>query len=61
MQAVPEGKMNFLLTLSAKSAKVPPQKEVCLMKLFQGHIYGNSYRYRYTGNGALPCPGTGPL
>ena len=31
------------------------------MKLFQGHIYGKSYRYRYTGNGVLSCPGTGPL
>ena len=31
------------------------------MKLFQGYIYGYSYRCRYTGNGTLSCPGSGSL
>ena len=31
------------------------------MKLFQGHLYGYSYRCRYAGNGASSCPGSGPL
>ena len=51
----------FLLTSTGKSVKVPRQKEVFSMKLFQGRIYGYSYRCRYTGNGDLTCPGTGPL
>lgn len=31
------------------------------MKLFQGHLYGYSYRCRYAGNGTSSCPGYGPL